>query len=679
MEKPYINKMIAGNSGMLACIDQNGELVRLYWPDIDFPQHIERFLVGIICPELWHGASWLRGSEAQEYPEAGHAAMENIGTGRLGSGEQGTCPALQPGLWHISQYYIRDTNIAVTQYINEAAGLTIRQKDFALPDADVFTRCYEISNTTASPLTIGFTAYSASISTVPDTAGIIFGQDTEALIHYRHGYYYGLTSNAQISQYQLGGNSLENAGRGNLSGSDTIGMMNEGSLAWQPQTLEAGGTMSFSLRICFSRDLRGLKRLIRQALKSDAQSDMRTTEAYWLSYLKKARQIETGRSEIDGLYKRSLLVFALMTNKRTGALLAAPEIDEGFTRCGRYAYCWGRDAAFITEALDRCGLTEQAEAFYRWAATVQDEDGSWQQRYYMDGNLAPSWGLQIDEGGAIIWGMLRHYRTAGNLEFLREMWPAVNKGVEFLLSCMDGETGLPWLSFDLWEERLGEHAYSSAAVCAGIEAGAEIAEILGESCALAQKWRESASRLREAIEKNFWKPEWNRFVRSVRVKLNGWGEEHTEAKVWLRQNKLGIARDYSLQDGIIDISLLGLAVPFGIYASDDPRMRSTAEAVENQLTVGKTGGLMRYEYDSYIGGNPWILTTLWAALYHIETRSYDKAREYLEWAIRGATEQGLLPEQIDRETGRPAWVIPLTWSHAMFVLVLDGLAAAGKL
>ena len=678
MEKPYINKMIAGNSGILACIDQNGELVRLFWPDIDFPQHIERFLVGVICPELWHGASWLCGSEGQKYSEIGQA----------GNGTEGqvSCPTsdsavnlLKPGLWHVGQYYVKDTNIAVTEFINEATGLKILQKDFALPDTDIFTRCYEVVNTSISTITVGFTTYSASISTVPDTAGVMFIQDPPALLHYRHGYYYAITSDRKTLQYQIGGNSLENALQGSLQGNDTIGMMKEGSLAWQSETLKPGGTVSFSLRICFARDLKELKSLVRQALRNDVRVDLKNTEAYWLSYLKNARQIETGRSDVDNLYKRSLLVFALMTNKKTGALLAAPEIDEGFTRCGRYAYCWGRDAAFITGALDKCGLQEQAEAFYRWAAAVQDENGSWQQRYYMDGNLAPSWGLQIDEGGAIIWGILRHYKAAGNFDFLKELWPAVLKGVEFLLNYTDGETGLPWLSFDLWEERLGEHAYSSAAVCAGIEAGAEIAEILGESRGLTDKWRESASRLREAIDKNFWKPEWNRFVRSVRVKLNGWGEEHTDARVWLKQNDFGMTRDYSLLDGTIDISLLGLSVPFAIYAPDDPRIRSTAEAVERQLAVGKTGGLMRYEYDSYIGGNPWILTTLWAALYHIGIRSYGKAREYLEWAVRGATEQGFLPEQIDRETGRPAWVIPLTWSHAMFVLVLDGLAAAGEL
>ncbi len=672
MAKPYFNKLIAGNSGMLACIDENGELVRLYWPDIDFQQHIDRFLTGVVCPELWHGASWLCGEDANGTEGQGPCpTFEAEG--------QKTIPAPNSSKWHIIQYYVQDTNIAVTEYFNENAGLKIRQSDFAQPAADVFTRYYEIENSCASPLTIGFAAYSAAISAVSDTAGIMFGQDPPALIHYRHGYYYGLTSPAQPAQYQLGGNSLENARQGTLQGNDTIGMMKDGALSWKLQKLEAGGKAGFALRICFAHDLKGLKKLMHTTLNSDPPSDLKATESYWTNYVKSARQIITGKTEIDELYRRSLLVFALMRNKRTGALLAAPEIDESFTRCGRYAYCWGRDAAFITGALDKCGLSDEAEAFYRWAATVQDENGGWQQRYYTDGNLAPSWGLQIDEGGSVIWGILQHYKAAGKKEFLRDMWPAVKKGVEFLLGYMDAETGLPWLSFDLWEERLGEHAYSSAAVCAGIEAGAEIADLLGEASVLSASWRESALKLRGAIMKNFWKPEWNRFVRSVRVKLNGWGEEHTDAKTWLKLNELGITRDYSLLDGIIDVSLLGLSVPFGIYAPDDPHMTSTAEAVERQLTVEKTGGLMRYEYDGYIGGNPWILTTLWAALYHIETGSCAKAREYLEWAVKGATVQGFLPEQIGRETGRPAWVIPLTWSHAMFVLVLDGLVKAGEL
>lgn len=644
MPKTYFNSVITGNSEMLGCLDSRGELVRLFWPDIDYPQHIDRLMAGIICPIAWKGASWLHSDE-----------------------------------WQLEQHYINDTNVAVTTYTHEQSGLRVSQTDFVHPDKPVYTRCYEVENNGASELSLGFTAYSSSITTNPQFSGVMFELNLSALIHYKHGYFYSLVSDSEVQQYQLGGDALGNAGQGRLNGNDTIGMMKDGALQWKNETLAAGSKMRFVLHICMAHEMKALKELTRTMINSQPWEELDKTEAFWRNYLAGARQIHTGNDGIDGLYRRSLLVFALMSNKRTGALLAAPEMDEEFTRCGRYAYCWGRDAAFIATALDKCGLSEDVEGFYRWAAGVQDEDGSWQQRYHMDGNLAPSWGLQIDEGGSIIWGIFKHYEVSGNKAFLAELWPCVRKGVEFLLSYMDAETGLPWLSFDLWEERPGEHAYSTAAVCAGIEAGAKIAEIIGEQLSLANGWREAAARLRDALERNFWKPEWNRFVRSIRVKLNGWGEEHTDSKVWLKMNDRSIARDYSLLDGAVDISLLGLSVPFELYAADDQRMEATAEVVEQVLAVGSTGGLMRYEYDSYIGGNLWVIATLWAALYHIGRRSYAKAREYFDWAVKSVTGQGLLPEQVDRETGEPAWVIPLTWSHAMFILVLDGLIEAGEL
>lgn len=644
MGKSYFNNLITGNSSMLGCIDNRGELIRLFWPDIDYPQHIDRLIVGLTCPALWKGTSWLQSED-----------------------------------WNVEQHYLQDTNIAVTVYFNEKYGLKVTQNDFTLPELSVFTRCFEVYNAGGDQINIGFTAFTSSVSTTPHISGILFDRNLSAIIHYKHSYYYSVASNLKAIEYQLGGDAQHNARIGELRGNDTIGMMQDGALHWEDNMLAAGCKMRFVLNICMANNIKKLKALTREIINSDPWENLDKTAAFWGDYLAGARRITTGNDAVDKLYNRSLLVFALMVNKRTGALLAAPEIDEDFTRCGRYAYCWGRDAAFITAALDICGLSNDVEGFYRWASRIQDEDGSWQQRYHMDGNLAPSWGIQIDEGGSIMWGILKHYEVSANRAFLLEMWPCVKKGIEFLISYLDNETGLPWLSFDLWEERLGEHAYSTAAVCSGIEAGARIAEIVGNQTELASCWWKAATKLRDALEKNFWKPEWNRFVRSVRVKLNGWGEEHTDAKVWLRMNDRSILRDYSLVDGAVDISLLGLSVPFGIYAADDPHMVATAEVVEQVLSKAPAGGLMRYEYDSYIGGNPWIIATLWAALYHIERKSYEKARGYFDWAVKNITEQGLLPEQVNKETGGPAWVIPLTWSHAMFILVLDRLIGAGEL
>jgi len=45
--KPELPAGITGNSRMLACLGQNGELYRLFWPDIDYGQHLGIFWTGL--------------------------------------------------------------------------------------------------------------------------------------------------------------------------------------------------------------------------------------------------------------------------------------------------------------------------------------------------------------------------------------------------------------------------------------------------------------------------------------------------------------------------------------------------------------------------------------------------------------------------------------------------------
>ena len=58
------------------------------------------------------------------------------------------------------------------------------------------------------------------------------------------------------------------------------------------------------------------------------------------------------KKKIQRYIQRSILLFPLLTNQTTGGIIAAPEVDEDLTQCGRYAYCWPRDAVFIAKALD---------------------------------------------------------------------------------------------------------------------------------------------------------------------------------------------------------------------------------------------------------------------------------------------------------------------------------------
>ncbi len=644
MQKSYYNNAITGNSSMLVCLSDKSELLRLFWPNIDYLQQFDKMLCGIFIKNINGSTVWLNDQRCQHQQE-----------------------------------YLQDTNIVKSTIINEFNGYKVVLYDFVHPHKDVLVRRIEIQNTLPEKRELGFVTFSAATNADTDVVGSLFDFANEGLIHYRSNNYVAICSDIPAAGFQIGNNSHDAAISNNLFGKDDIGMMKDAAVAWELGIFDKNEKKYFNIYVCASKTLKEAKGLIREVRAIGAEKMFEETEQYWKDFLNCVKPIETGREVLDDLYKRSLLVFRLMYDKKSGGLLAAPEMDEYFTRCGRYAYCWGRDAAFITGALDIVGLNDCVDNFYKWAVSVQDEDGSWQQRFHMDGNLGPCWGLQIDETGTILWGMLNHYNYIKKIEFLNSVWASVEAGANFLISFIDEGTGLPKPSFDLWEERFGEHAYSSAAVYAGLHSASEIARILGKSNEYYQKWNDVADKIKQAIVKCFWKEDYRRFIRSIRVKLNGWGEEPSQNTTIIEVNAKGYKRDVTLEDWIVDVSLIGLSIPFEVFDANDPMIKDTVSLIEQVLTSSGVGGIKRYENDTYIGGNPWILTTLWVALYHAKTGNYSKAKEYLYWAANGKTELGLLPEQINKDTGRPDWVIPLTWSHAMYVHVLSELINAGVL
>ncbi|MFA5043661.1 MAG: glycoside hydrolase family 15 protein, partial [Kiritimatiellia bacterium] len=85
-------------------------------------------------------------------------------------------------------------------------------------------------------------------------------------------------------------------------------------------------------------------------------------------------------------------------------------------------------------------------------------------------------------------------------------------------------------------------------------------------------------------------------------------------------------------------------------------------------------------------GNPWFITTLWMAQYHIaaakDRNELDQALPLMRWAVEHALPSGVLAEQVNPLTNEPLSVAPLTWSHATYVAAvqeyLDKLLAIEK-
>jgi len=644
---------ITGNSRMLACLRSTGELYRLFWPNIDYAQHLGAFWAGlnIASPSCESRTLWFHTKN-----------------------------------WVVSeQRYIEDTNSIETTYANEQLNLKVVQADFVLPDRDVLVRRFHVANQGQEMMKLLFFVYCAPFieeSNLYD--GVFFDHTNHSLVYFRRRVYLTLAASGHtLTGFQCGrrdtpSDPLNEASRGHLWGIQDNMLMSSGSLAWEMDGIKPGASGEIALYfIAGSSRESNQDQLAALMTKGPAEWQARTGK-HWQDLLQKARTLPDEEHK-RAFYKRSILAMHLMTNKETGASIAAPEFDPQYLACGGYGYCWGRDATFVAAAFDETGYEIEAEKFYTFAAGVQLRDGSWQQRYFTDGPAAPAWGKQIDQAGIILWGYWHHYQTTQNKRFLSEIWPSAAAGAAYLAASLE-ENGLPAPGMDLWEDEFSQNTYSSAATYGGLMAAARLAAATGEK-EKAEVWQAAAARVQAGIAEHLWSAEKNRFIRGINRRVSE--DSYRQAlqngeKAFSGTDRIGLCQNYWVAgDTRLDAALLGLAFPFAVLRPGDPRMIATAGAIEAELWNSAAGGLHRYAGDGYRGGNPWLITTFWLSIYHSLLGNKDRARELSLWCLKQANHLRLMPEQADRSTGGPAWALPLNWSHAMCILAV--LALEGKL
>lgn len=259
--------------------------------------------------------------------------------------------------------------------------------------------------------------------------------------------------------------------------------------------------------------------------------------------------------------------------------------------------------------------------------------GIFEQRYYSNGELAPSWGIQIDETASILIGLYENGKWRKHEDLIYKATIAL---MNFL-----SEEHLSKPCFDLWEERKGIHLYSTASICEGLKLANEMLVQINplKYKKLSPIIELEVQKIKSAIREKFVRD--NKFVRSL---------DNTQT----------------------DISLLSAVVPFDIIDANEELAKNTVNEIESKLKL-ENGGYLRYDGDNYIGGNAWIISSLWLALYYIKINNKEKATELFNWVTEHADSLNFLPEQIERNGHNSAWVIQLSWSHAMYVIVKNEL------
>jgi GH15 family glucan-1,4-alpha-glucosidase len=597
-----------GNGSLLATVSGRGELERIFWPNVDHGQH--------------------------------------LGELRLGIEREGTTLWLdeEPGAWH--QTYL--DGASVLQTTAEIDGATLEVTDLVTPAGPVLAR--RIRSTAPERLVVRI----APSLDGDDRSGAGFvDPGSGALVFYLRGVALAVDLVATDTAMTL-------------SESNGQGPTNDVVVHRAPVEGELRGSIEREALVLVAFGATPDEAIARLRRPAAVGFDVLASERSAYDGETIALAAPSTEADVSALYARSLLVLEQLTDRQTGATIAAPEFDPAFEQSGGYGFVWPRDLGYVVLSFLAAGRGDLAVPALRWLAREQAPEGLWLQRYWTDGSLAPSWGLhQLDETGMVVFAYEAAWRELGDAALDRELWPSARAAADFLCGFVDPETGLPLPSVDLWEQTDGQHSYSAAATYGGLVAAAAMAS--RHEPGLEARYREAAERVRLAIEEHLWSEEHGCYLRSRWVgRSDELGEKPPAVFDRALRYPTRAVRSVDREDARADSSLLGLCWPFRAVDPTSPRMRATIESVERRLRLAD-GGVLRHEDDDYAGGNPWLISTLWLGLAERQAGDLDGLRASLEYALARQTPLGLLPEQVTRG-GDPAWVVPLGWSHAMLIL-----------
>ncbi len=654
MGEKYLNEAIVGNKNMIATFTLKGELQRLYFPSKDNRQYINFFHTGVKLNQS--DLIYL------------HDDINNT----------------------YKQYYDTDTNVLNTEITNTYFNLTVVQTDFMLLKENVLVKRYIFLNEGAIDLDTKFYIHSELLSDKNNYVGCKVIDN--GMMQYAHDFVVStFAKGAKISKHQING-SYETIKTGEIHDKDYIGMSKDSSICYDLGVIKPNEKKV--LEICMlvdeNRNVSEMEDEIDRITKIDLNKEYTQTKAYWRKYVKNHNGLNlkdpqnSYEERIFEIYKRSILLFPLLTNPETGGIIASPEIDEDFTKCGRYAYCWPRDAVFITKAMDIVKMEKETEKFYRvFCKKTQSKNGMWEQRFYTDGSLAPCWGYQIDETASVVYGVYEHYKVTKSEKFLKDNLQMCEKAIDFLKKYLKDWTGIEGIdeekrdvvkdeieedtlkrtgklhkyhvSYDIWEMCEGIHLYSLASIYAAFDSILNIYRVLGKNVSDFEN-----NRLKEEkIQRN------EREIEKIQVEI----KKYINENMYDEQKKSYVRNP---DDKKMDISILGAVTPFNVFSAKEKKVKNTVESINLHLRT-YTGGYQRFEGDHYMNSNPWPIANLWMTLYYLETGEKKKAKETFDFVVKTAGKHYFLGEQVDNSTLKPNWVIGLGWSHAMFLIVLEKL------
>lgn len=619
------------------------------------------------------------------FPYVGEENHANRKAHRVGIWVDGKFHWLSHSSWQKKLGYRKDSLCTEIVARNDELGIELVFHDIVHHEENIFIRDVLVKNLHAHQRDVRLFFHQDFEVSEGNIGNTVYYEPTEkSLVHYKGKRYFlmngSVDGSSTFNEYATGlvgeydkEGTYRDAEDGQLSNNPVEHGSVDSTLGLY-STVAGHGEKHYHYWICVGERFQDVVALQNFIKKKKTQKLVDATTKHWKTWANKEKyQFPNLSTGVVDLFKRSLLTIRTHFDNR-GAIIASSDSDMLFLRKDSYNYMWPRDGALISRSLDRAGYLDLTRLFFEFCSRGVSDQGFMFHKYRPDGSLGSSWHswlkegrlqlpIQEDQVALILDALWKHHLQHGKGILTRSLFePYIRKMADFMLGYMDKKTGLPKESYDLWEEKLGIHTFTCSTVFAGFRAAAHFEREYG-TAARAKVYDAAAEKVRNAILKYMWDEELGYFIKGVYYK----GTE--------------LCRDTTL-----DISSAYGVFEFGVLDARDIRISKSMEKCDEHLLCKTAiGGYARYTNDQYyrvdrsgsVPGNPWFITTLWTAEYHIQLAKVadddhlKKAVDIFEWVHSHAMDTGILAEQLNPHTGECLSVSPLTWSHAGYVIAVN--------
>lgn len=614
------------------------------------------------------------------YPYVG---LENLTTSRssghkIGVWVNGDFSWTDDGSWKISQTIASDALVGISQFSCDKLQIKLVFTDFVDSQHNAFIRRIEVKNESNQAKDVRLFLHQVfEISPYGRADTALFEPDEHYILDYKGRcsiltYGWNHQTNQPFDQFAIGNHGIEgkegtfrDAEDGELSGSAVEHAGVDATIRFKLD-IQASESLKLDYWLVAADSQTKAEKIHIKLKHGSIDKSLQTTELFWRDWLGKAKNLNQIPNEYRQLCKTSLMIIKAHCDRRGGIIASC---DSSIYNYGRdyYTYVWPRDGAYAVWPLIRLGLFDEAKKFFEFCRDIISEEGYLEHKFQPDRAIGSTWhpllhnnhkelAIQQDETAIVLYMLGEYHAAFGDNEFIENLYASfIQPMANWLSDFVDVQTGLPHASYDLWEEKFFTHTYTAAVTYQALLTAADFAQNFNYPDDMV-KWQDLAEQLKAGA---------SIFYNSDRNILR---------KGFLLQS------DNSLQfDDTIDVSSLFGSVIFGLFDKISPEAVNTLTAVESDLlNQSPSGGVPRYENDSYFAsnpaykGNPWLVTSLWLAQLYLRLGKIAQAKEILDWASQKALPTGVMSEQIDPTGGQPVSVTPLVWCHAEFInTVLD--------